>query len=186
MYSVSWRSCALVSAACCCVLTTAVSAATVTVTAGKVSISHGNGFAPITGSTSARPGDSVMTGVSGSAEIIYDNGCREPVRSGTVTKVAESPPCKAANGAPDNGWVTHTTEGPNTNYWPHQLLALRLGRRSGCRRCRRGSRGGGWWKLRRAAHESLTIPADTCVQLNFEACVALPARIQSRYADRES
>jgi hypothetical protein len=127
MYSVGLRSCVLISAACCCVLTHAASAATVTVTAGKVAISHGNGFAPITGSTSARPGDLVLTGISGSAEIIYDNGCRQPVRPGAVTAVAETPPCKAANGAPDSGWFTQTTEEPNTKYWPYLLGAAAVG-----------------------------------------------------------
>ena len=95
MLSLGSRQRVFMSVSLCFVLASAVSAATVTTVTGKVSINRGSGFAPISSETTANPGDRVMAGPSGSAEIIYENGCRERVEPGSVVRVAEAR-CKTA------------------------------------------------------------------------------------------
>ena len=115
------RLCAFVAVAFCFVLTSAVSAATVTAVTGKVSINRGDGFAQISSATSAKPGDRVMAGFGGTAEIVYDNGCRQKVESGSLITVVETPPCEKPTVSQDGGWVTQTTEEQKTNLWPYAL-----------------------------------------------------------------
>jgi hypothetical protein len=91
MRSVYLRPCVCISVAFSFVLASAASAATVTSVSGKVSINRGSGFAQISSGTSVKPGDTVMAGPSGQAEIVYDNGCRQKVEPGSVVVVAESP-----------------------------------------------------------------------------------------------
>ncbi len=62
---------------------------------GSVSISQGQGFKGVAGSTSANPGDIVMAAANGSAEIVYDNGCRVSVGPGQSVSIKSEPPCRA-------------------------------------------------------------------------------------------
>jgi hypothetical protein len=96
MLKFSLRPSIFVFVVCSLVLTSGVSAATVTSVSGKVSINRGSGFAQISSGTSASAGNLVMAGPSGHAVIIYDNGCREEVEPGSVVTVAETPPCGTA------------------------------------------------------------------------------------------
>ena len=127
MRSVSLRPCVFVAVAFCLVLSSAVSAATVTAVTGKVSINRGDGFSQISSATSAKPGDRVMAGLSSTAEIVYNNGCREILEPGSLITVAETPPCKTATVPQDGGWVTQTTEERKTNIWAYALGAAAVG-----------------------------------------------------------
>jgi hypothetical protein len=68
-------------------------AATLTSVQGPVQVSTGSGFRPISGSTQVSPGTSIMAAPGGSAEIIYSDGCRIPVKAGAVASVAPVSPC---------------------------------------------------------------------------------------------
>lgn len=81
------------------VFSSAASAATITSVTGGVSLSHGDGFKRVSSGASAHAGDTVMAGPSGSAEIVYDDGCRQKVDAGTTVVVSATSPCKSA-GAP--------------------------------------------------------------------------------------
>lgn len=70
-------------------------AATVSVTSGPVSVNKGNGFKSIRGSTGVQAGDLVLAGAGGSAEITYDDGCKQTVNAGESASVAPTSPCKA-------------------------------------------------------------------------------------------
>lgn len=70
-------------------------AATVGVVGGPVSVNTGNGFKPIRASANVAAGDLVMAGAGGSAEITYDDGCKQTVNAGETVSVAATSPCKA-------------------------------------------------------------------------------------------
>lgn len=92
----------IASVVCSLVLTSAVSAATVTSVSGGVSLNRGSGFTRISSGTSASPGDLVMAGPSGYAVIVYADGCREKVEPGSVVTVADlASPCKTGSFTPD-------------------------------------------------------------------------------------
>jgi hypothetical protein len=97
MRCVSSRLRVCVSVFACLVLSAEVSAATVTSLSGHVSINRGSGFTRLSTDTSAKPGNRIMVGPSGSAEIVYDDGCRENVNPGSVVTVAQTSPCQRAN-----------------------------------------------------------------------------------------
>lgn len=83
-----------------------VQAATVNVLSGPVSVNKGGGFKSIKSSTSAGSGDLVMAGAGGSAEIIYDEGCKQTINSGESLSVADASICKAGGfGDPMTGLV---------------------------------------------------------------------------------
>ena len=66
---------------------------------GSFMIDRGFGYAIATGQVQANPGDRVVVGPNGVANIIYLDGCSIPVEVGTVeTVLAESPCGKAALG----------------------------------------------------------------------------------------
>lgn len=70
-----------------------VEAATVDSIQGRVAINRGTGFQPVTTATSGKSGDRVMASPNSSAEIVYDNGCREKVEPGQVVTIKAEPPC---------------------------------------------------------------------------------------------
>jgi hypothetical protein len=72
--------------------------ATVKPVAGQVSISRGDGFKQITGSTQVAVGDQVMVGKGGLGKIVYSEGCVVDVGAGAVVGVAGS--CKVAMAKP--------------------------------------------------------------------------------------
>jgi len=71
----------------------AVFAATLASVQGKVSVSDGNGYEPVSGPTQLNVGDTVMAGPEGSAWVIYDDMCSVPVKPGHVVVIAPEPPC---------------------------------------------------------------------------------------------
>jgi hypothetical protein len=127
MRSVRSRCCVLVAIAFSFALTSAVSAATVTTVSGKVSINRGDGFVQISSGTAAKPGDRVMAGLAGMAEIVYDDGCRQKVEPGSVVAVAQTPPCKTVTASQDGGWATQTTLQTQPNIWPYVLGGAAVG-----------------------------------------------------------
>jgi hypothetical protein len=127
MRSVRSRCCVFVAVAFSFALTSAVSAATVTAVSGKVSINRGDGFAQISDPTAAKPGDVVMVGISGLAEIVYDNDCRVKVEPGSVVAVAQTAPCKTVTASQDGRWVTQTTEVQKPNILPYVLGGAAVG-----------------------------------------------------------
>jgi hypothetical protein len=83
----------------------AASAAVIEGIQGKVSLNSGSGFRGITGNGSARPGDRVFASPGGSAEIVYEDGCRVRVEPGTVVKVYAKSPC--IGGVDASGFQPH-------------------------------------------------------------------------------
>ena len=85
-----------------------VSAATVESIQGKVSINRGTGFQQIGSAAQASPGDLVMAGPNGSAEIVYrftsagsiknTDECRVRVEPGAVVAVTDETACRRGAG----------------------------------------------------------------------------------------
>lgn len=73
--------------------TTQAQAAVVEVIQDKVSVNAGHGYVRVTGSVNVRPGASVMAAQGGSADIIYENGCRQRVEPGSIAVVRQDPHC---------------------------------------------------------------------------------------------
>lgn len=71
-------------------------AATVNVTSGQLYVDRGNGYKSVAGSTTAKPGDTVMAHVGGSGEIVYSDGCRQKVDVGSIVTISETSPCLGA------------------------------------------------------------------------------------------
>jgi hypothetical protein len=69
----------------------AASAASLEAIAGTVLVNKGQGFRPVTGRTEIGGGDAVMANAGGSAEIVYQDGCRSRVEPGRVVAVASTP-----------------------------------------------------------------------------------------------
>ena len=63
------------------------SATTVEVVKGIVSVSQGDGFRQVTGSTTVSNGSKVMAAPGGMARIVYPDGCVVPVGPGGVATV---------------------------------------------------------------------------------------------------
>lgn len=79
-------------------------AATVHVKSGEVFIDRGKGYTPVKGSTNGSAGDTVMVLAGGAGEVVYSDGCRQPVDVGAVVTISEASPCGAAN----VGYADHT------------------------------------------------------------------------------
>jgi hypothetical protein len=67
--------------------------ATLNVTGGEVFVDQGSGYRPVEAQTAVNAGDTVMAKFGGSAEVVYDDECRQTVDVGTVVVVAEKSPC---------------------------------------------------------------------------------------------
>ena len=85
------------------------SAATVEAVQGNLWINQGQGFKPASGPVYSKVGDSVMVGPGGSATVVYDDGCKVPVKPDAVTTIAPLSPCAAGSYAQtfdtDNNYV---------------------------------------------------------------------------------
>lgn len=81
------------------VISTAASAATVTVVSGTVAINRGSGFKPVSGGTGAAAGDRIKAAANSSAQIVYENGCVVEVAADQVVTVAPAAPCVQGAGA---------------------------------------------------------------------------------------
>lgn len=73
--------------------TTQAQAAVVEVIQDKVSVNAGHSYVRVAGSVNVRPGASVMAAPGGSADIIYENGCRQRVEPGSIAVVQHDPRC---------------------------------------------------------------------------------------------
>jgi len=89
-------SCTLVAAL---VAASGAEAAVVTPGNGIVSINRGEGYQRVTQPTEVGPGDQVMVGEGGSAQITYENGVTTAVTPGQVVTVPAVPPAAAAAAA---------------------------------------------------------------------------------------
>ncbi len=63
---------------------------------GIVMISQGSGYTRIEQPMPVRPGDTIMARRSGSARLVYDDGCEVLIEANTIVVVQEAPPCKAS------------------------------------------------------------------------------------------
>ena len=79
-------------------------AATINVKSGPLYIDRGDGYKPVASSVQGKAGDTVMVTAGGSGEIVYDDGCRQPVEIGAVVVIGTASPCVGAETAP----VDHT------------------------------------------------------------------------------
>ena len=61
---------------------------------GGISVNTGGGFQRIRGVANLNPGDRIMAGPDGKAEIVYDDGCKVPVAPGQVVTVTTTSPCR--------------------------------------------------------------------------------------------
>jgi hypothetical protein len=75
--------------------------ATVTSIHGAVQINSGSGFRQVAGPAQVAPGTSVMAAPGASAEIVYSDRCRIPVRPGSVVVVSPISPCAQGQAGPD-------------------------------------------------------------------------------------
>ena len=80
------------------IATSTVSAATLNVGQGSVSVNRGQGFAPVNGSTTVNPGDTVTVQPGGSAQIVYPDGSIQLLQPGDVATVADGAAAPAAGG----------------------------------------------------------------------------------------
>ena len=63
------------------------------INSGTGYLNSGSGFRSVTATAEVAAGDSVMVALGGSAQIIYDEYCRIPVKPGRVAVVARVSPC---------------------------------------------------------------------------------------------
>jgi hypothetical protein len=82
-------------------------AATVTSIEGSLKVNTGSGYRAVSGTAEVNPGGSVMVGPGGKAEIIYSDGCRTPVTSGSVSVVAPVSPCAQGQFYPGNDYTNY-------------------------------------------------------------------------------
>lgn len=75
-------------------------AALIKVTNGPIYIDRGDGYTMVNESVQAAAGDVVMVTVGGSGEIVYDDGCRQPVEIGAVVVIGAVSPCGGAQPEP--------------------------------------------------------------------------------------
>lgn len=71
-------------------------AATLNVT-GPVSVNSGSGFRPVTSGVEVNPGDRVLVGNGGSAQIVYNSTCTANVLAGAIATVSAQAPCTVAS-----------------------------------------------------------------------------------------
>jgi hypothetical protein len=76
---------------------TACPAATLVPVRGQLSVNHGQGFEQVSGATEASAGDSVMVSPDGSANVVYDDGCKIALQPGSVMTIAELSPCASGS-----------------------------------------------------------------------------------------
>ena len=87
-------SCWLMALCAAIVSPSAFAATTVDDISGVVMISRGSGYTRIAQPTPVRPGDTIMAQRSGSAKLVYDDGCEVSIEPNTLVVVQETPPCK--------------------------------------------------------------------------------------------
>lgn len=65
-----------------------------------VRVNFGSGFVPVSNGAKLQIGDSAMALQGGRAQIVYDDGCTDPVDDGEVVLVEEDSPCVGASAWP--------------------------------------------------------------------------------------
>jgi hypothetical protein len=94
---------------------TSAIAATLDSVQGTVQVNSGAGFHKVSGAAQVAAGASIMADPGASAQILYSDGCRIPVRPGSVAVVAPISPCALGQAGPG--------EGPQTDNTTYDLLA---------------------------------------------------------------
>lgn len=80
-------------------LTVSAEAAMVQALEGPVFVDNGQGYQAISGAMQIAPGNLVLAGNGGKAQILYENGCSVAVDSGQTVAVTDTPPeCKRRGG----------------------------------------------------------------------------------------
>jgi hypothetical protein len=76
----------------------------ITFTRGEVFVNHGSGFTPVTGHDELGIGDTVFAKPNSQAQIVFGDGCRFTVESGSALMIHGGPsPCAVgSNGNNDN------------------------------------------------------------------------------------
>lgn len=64
---------------------------------GSVMISRGDGYTRVEQLTVLLPGDAVMTRRSGSAKLVYEDGCEITIAPNSVVVVEQASPCKISS-----------------------------------------------------------------------------------------
>jgi hypothetical protein len=70
---------------------------------GTVQVNTGSGFRKVAAAAQVAPGTSIMADPGASAQIVYSDGCRIPVRPGSVAVVAPISPCAQGQAGPSQG-----------------------------------------------------------------------------------
>ncbi|MEZ5844240.1 MAG: hypothetical protein R3D27_10995 [Hyphomicrobiaceae bacterium] len=65
---------------------------------GSVSVNTGSGFRPVSGSITVNPGDRVLVGPGGNAQITYSASCITTVSANRMAVVRATPPCTVTTG----------------------------------------------------------------------------------------
>jgi hypothetical protein len=81
-------------------------AATLDSIQGTVQVNSGAGFHKVAKPAQVAPGASIMADPGASAQILYSDGCRIPVKPGSVAVVAPISPCAQGQAAGDNSFST--------------------------------------------------------------------------------
>jgi hypothetical protein len=103
-------------------LTASAEAALLSNVQGDVTINRGDGFKPASGGAVVSPGDRIRV-ASGSADIVYENGCAVKVAGGQVVAVQYSgPSCGGSSGGGGGGLKDGVSETPVMLYVGGGLL----------------------------------------------------------------
>lgn len=62
---------------------------------GPVAVDSGSGYVRTTSPRNLQPGDRVRASATGQAEIVYDNGCIQPIGPNQTAQVSAQPTCTA-------------------------------------------------------------------------------------------
>jgi hypothetical protein len=103
----------------------AAGAATVTTVKGAVSVNSGSGFQPIAGAVDVRPGDRVLVGEGGRAQMRFSLTCAAALGAG-VHVVPSVPRCEAgaAVDPQTTGAIDPPTDGPDPRLILGGLVAV--------------------------------------------------------------
>jgi len=74
---------------------TTAQAAKLEIFSSPVQANFGWGFIAVENGTQLQPGNSAMAQEGGSGQIVYEDGCADPVKVGDVVVVQEQSPCAA-------------------------------------------------------------------------------------------
>lgn len=80
-------------------LSSAASAATLQLLTGTASVKVRGGFQPVVAPVKVEPGETIMVSPSGSARIVYAEGCWIEIEPAAILVVPEAPNCEVAGGA---------------------------------------------------------------------------------------